>query len=212
MIVRATIELGRALSLRVVAEGVETRATLDTLTAARLPEAQGFHIARPQPADAFDGKLESRDRRARCLGVERSGATAAESTSLVRRRDAVYHPGSGKRPGERASTTPRAADTILCWRRRRAEPVHSQLHRRGPASSTRSDDLTRAGDELVRIPAVDRVRLVGGRWDGNLSRYFGLSEYPEMVVFGGRYGLEHVDHERGEVTYVFCHDRSTGTA
>ena len=45
--------MGRALGLRVVAEGVETRTTLDTLTALGCHEAQGFYIARPQPADAF---------------------------------------------------------------------------------------------------------------------------------------------------------------
>jgi diguanylate cyclase (GGDEF)-like protein len=53
LIARATIEMGRALSLRVVAEGVETGTTLDTLTALGCHEAQGFHIARPQPADVF---------------------------------------------------------------------------------------------------------------------------------------------------------------
>jgi diguanylate cyclase (GGDEF)-like protein len=53
LIARATIEMGRALGLRVVAEGVETRPTLDTLTALGCHEAQGYHIARPQSHEAF---------------------------------------------------------------------------------------------------------------------------------------------------------------
>jgi diguanylate cyclase (GGDEF)-like protein len=53
LIARATIEMGRALGLRVVAEGVETRQTLDTLTALGCHEAQGYYIARPQSHEAF---------------------------------------------------------------------------------------------------------------------------------------------------------------
>jgi predicted signal transduction protein with EAL and GGDEF domain len=53
LIARATIEMGRALGLRVVAEGVETRPTLDTLTGLGCHEAQGYHIARPQSEAAF---------------------------------------------------------------------------------------------------------------------------------------------------------------
>jgi diguanylate cyclase (GGDEF)-like protein len=53
LIVRATIEMGRALSLRVVAEGVETGTVLETLTGLGCHEAQGYHIARPQPAEVF---------------------------------------------------------------------------------------------------------------------------------------------------------------
>jgi EAL domain-containing protein (putative c-di-GMP-specific phosphodiesterase class I) len=37
----------------VVAEGVETRPTLDTLTGLGCHEAQGYHIARPQSEAAF---------------------------------------------------------------------------------------------------------------------------------------------------------------
>ena len=50
-LVKATIELGHALGLRVVAEGVENRATLDLLTRAGCDLAQGYFISRPVPAD-----------------------------------------------------------------------------------------------------------------------------------------------------------------
>jgi EAL domain-containing protein (putative c-di-GMP-specific phosphodiesterase class I) len=46
-IVRATIELGRALNLNVVAEGVETLAAFEILERLGCATAQGYHIARP---------------------------------------------------------------------------------------------------------------------------------------------------------------------
>ena len=52
-IVRSIIELGHNLSLRVVAEGVETVEVLDSLTASGCDMAQGFYLARPMPTDAL---------------------------------------------------------------------------------------------------------------------------------------------------------------
>jgi EAL domain-containing protein (putative c-di-GMP-specific phosphodiesterase class I) len=49
-IVTAIISLGRALGLRVVAEGVETRRQLDELRRLGCARAQGFMFARPRPA------------------------------------------------------------------------------------------------------------------------------------------------------------------
>ncbi len=49
-LVRATIELGHALGLRVVAEGIEDDATLDLLTELGCDLAQGYFIGRPKPA------------------------------------------------------------------------------------------------------------------------------------------------------------------
>ena len=49
-IVTAIISLGRALGLRVVAEGVETRRQLDELRRLGCDRAQGFLFARPRPA------------------------------------------------------------------------------------------------------------------------------------------------------------------
>jgi EAL domain-containing protein (putative c-di-GMP-specific phosphodiesterase class I) len=49
-LVRATIELGHALGLRVVAEGVEDAATLELLSELGCDIAQGYEIGRPVPA------------------------------------------------------------------------------------------------------------------------------------------------------------------
>jgi diguanylate cyclase (GGDEF)-like protein len=49
-LVRATIALGQALGLRVVAEGIEDAATLDLLRELRCDVAQGYAIGRPAPA------------------------------------------------------------------------------------------------------------------------------------------------------------------
>jgi diguanylate cyclase (GGDEF)-like protein len=49
-IVRAILELGRALGLRVVAEGVENAEALAVLEAMGCPFAQGYYMSRPLPA------------------------------------------------------------------------------------------------------------------------------------------------------------------
>jgi diguanylate cyclase (GGDEF)-like protein len=59
-LVRSTIELGHALGLRVVAEGIEDEATLDLLRQLQCDLAQGYFISRPVLADkvfpALDGQ------------------------------------------------------------------------------------------------------------------------------------------------------------
>lgn len=60
-IVRATIELGRNLGLRVVAEGVQDRETFDRLGDFGCDEAQGFYIARPLDLDGFWAWLSKRE-------------------------------------------------------------------------------------------------------------------------------------------------------
>lgn len=58
-IVRSIIGLGRNLDLKVVAEGVENQETLDMLRSWDCELAQGYHIARPMPADTLAGWLAS---------------------------------------------------------------------------------------------------------------------------------------------------------
>jgi diguanylate cyclase (GGDEF)-like protein len=53
-LVRATIDLGHALGLRVVAEGVEDRESLDLLATLGCDVAQGYFISRPVPAEELD--------------------------------------------------------------------------------------------------------------------------------------------------------------
>jgi EAL domain-containing protein (putative c-di-GMP-specific phosphodiesterase class I) len=50
-IVTAIIELGHALELSVLAEGVETEAELEVLRELHCDRAQGYWFGRPQPAD-----------------------------------------------------------------------------------------------------------------------------------------------------------------
>jgi diguanylate cyclase (GGDEF)-like protein len=57
-IVRFAIELGHALNLEVVAEGVETAAVLEALRALDCDMAQGYFIARPMPLAEFPGFVE----------------------------------------------------------------------------------------------------------------------------------------------------------
>jgi diguanylate cyclase (GGDEF)-like protein len=58
IIVRSTINLGHDLGLRIIAEGVEDGATLDRLALLGCDLAQGYHVSRPMPADAFNAWLD----------------------------------------------------------------------------------------------------------------------------------------------------------
>jgi diguanylate cyclase (GGDEF)-like protein len=60
-IVRSTIELGRALGLTVVAEGVETAEVLELLAGYGCDIAQGYLISRPVPAAQLVTWLRARD-------------------------------------------------------------------------------------------------------------------------------------------------------
>ena len=57
-IVRAIIQMARSLGLRTIAEGVEDERLRALLLAHRCDEAQGFHFARPLPADELLRFLE----------------------------------------------------------------------------------------------------------------------------------------------------------
>ena len=61
VIVRSTIELGHNMGLGVVAEGVETAASLETLRQLGCDLAQGYHVSRPLPADEFLAWLSGRE-------------------------------------------------------------------------------------------------------------------------------------------------------
>jgi diguanylate cyclase (GGDEF)-like protein len=60
LIVRSTIDLGRNLGLRVVAEGVETREVWEQLAALGCHVAQGYFFGRPASASQFLRRLASR--------------------------------------------------------------------------------------------------------------------------------------------------------
>jgi diguanylate cyclase (GGDEF)-like protein/PAS domain S-box-containing protein len=62
-IVRAIVDLGQKFDLRVVAEGVDNRRTLDMLTEMGCDLAQGFFLSRPLPAADLLAWLQSLDSR-----------------------------------------------------------------------------------------------------------------------------------------------------
>ena len=61
-VVRSAVQLGHALELRVVAEGVEDMATYAYLAAEGCDVVQGYLISRPLPPTDFAGWLQSRSR------------------------------------------------------------------------------------------------------------------------------------------------------
>lgn len=52
-IVRSTVDLGHNMGLRVVAEGIESRATLQLLARMGCDQGQGYYISRPMPSEQF---------------------------------------------------------------------------------------------------------------------------------------------------------------
>jgi diguanylate cyclase (GGDEF)-like protein len=80
-IIRATVELGRDLGMRVVAEGVETADQRQLLTTLGCPAGQGFYLATPKSADKIGETLHRLDSTAttgRVVPLDR-GSSAASS-------------------------------------------------------------------------------------------------------------------------------------
>lgn len=65
VIVQAVVSIGKALGMRILAEGVETSYQRELLTALGCDEAQGWEIARPMPAEAIADFLRARPAPAR---------------------------------------------------------------------------------------------------------------------------------------------------
>ena len=57
-LIHATIELGHAMGLRVVAEGIEDKATLDLVAELGCDVAQGYYISMPKPAEELAIRAE----------------------------------------------------------------------------------------------------------------------------------------------------------
>lgn len=72
-IVRAVLGLGRGLDLPVIAEGVETPAELQFLTAESCEQAQGYLLGRPEPIEVFASVTSG----GRLIPLKASAASAA---------------------------------------------------------------------------------------------------------------------------------------
>jgi diguanylate cyclase (GGDEF)-like protein/PAS domain S-box-containing protein len=74
-IVETILTLGRTLEMDIVAEGIEREDQLELLRSLNCDEAQGFHLARPQPAEELRELLmREADARGRPEGPEAPGA------------------------------------------------------------------------------------------------------------------------------------------
>ena len=88
VIVRSTVDLGHAMGLRVVAEGVEDETALRSLRALGCDLAQGYLLARPLPAREFRDWLNARPAVASPTqfhaGPRETGATDALDATWIR--------------------------------------------------------------------------------------------------------------------------------
>jgi diguanylate cyclase (GGDEF)-like protein len=81
-IVKATIDLAHSLGLKTVAEGVESRETVDALATAGCDAVQGFHIGRPMTASRLtEWTAEHRD--SRVVGIDAFSARRARSAHVA---------------------------------------------------------------------------------------------------------------------------------
>ena len=74
-IVRSTVQLGRSLGLKVVAEGVEDQASWVQLLGLGCDLAQGYHLSRPQPAERLTPWLRT------AASTSATGGLSAELTA-----------------------------------------------------------------------------------------------------------------------------------
>ena len=74
-IVRSTVQLGRSLGLKVVAEGVEDQASWVQLLGLGCDLAQGYHLSRPQPPERLTPWLRT------AASTSATGGLSAELTA-----------------------------------------------------------------------------------------------------------------------------------
>ena len=82
VIVRSVVDLARNLGLQTVAEGVEDAGTWQQLRALGCDSAQGYFLARPMPADAFNSWLDEHAAQLRrTLGTGADGGATPHQTA-----------------------------------------------------------------------------------------------------------------------------------
>ena len=164
-IVGSVVGLGRALGLRVVAEGVETPQVWQRLAELGCDVAQGFGLARPMPAAQFERWAREPSDRARLmvprLHTSRAAWKPRRARAAWRRRaESAYEPPSRPVPLQRPRQTllevdrrPPAADALDLLDRhvlprdlagRRARRVVDGLQRTAHDAAERVDHLADA--------------------------------------------------------------------
>jgi diguanylate cyclase (GGDEF)-like protein len=107
-LVRSTIDLGHALGLRVVAEGIEDRETLDLLSAIGCDLAQGYFISRPKAAKDLAFHSDPAAARAAAFSARTDPLAAGPVLGEPLNRPALPFPGESSSPpdpvGHRASS------------------------------------------------------------------------------------------------------------
>ena len=104
VIVRSVIDLGHNLGLSIVAEGVETHPSLDSLTAFGCDVVQGYFVSRPMSADAFEYWRDAWDGLPGPMTTDcQPSSIAATGTWAAVRPDATVAPLPEFLPGPRGS-------------------------------------------------------------------------------------------------------------
>jgi len=82
MIVQATVDLGRNLGLRVVAEGVEDAETMERLVEMGCDMAQGYHLCVPMPGREITRWMEERGGASALVVLEENGDRATDRPAV----------------------------------------------------------------------------------------------------------------------------------
>jgi EAL domain-containing protein (putative c-di-GMP-specific phosphodiesterase class I) len=97
-LVRSTIDLGHALGLRVVAEGIEDGETLDLLSAIGCDLAQGYFISRPKAAKDLSFRSDQATTQAAAFSARQDPSAAGAVLDRLRERPALPFPAEPASP------------------------------------------------------------------------------------------------------------------
>jgi predicted signal transduction protein with EAL and GGDEF domain len=115
-IAQAIISMAHSLKLRVIAEGVETRAQLEYLRRSRCDEIQGYFFSRPMTAAELGALVESGRSPAACAGQCRPAGADAADRRRRRQRAVVAAPAVPARRLPDPDGRCRRPRRSRCWR------------------------------------------------------------------------------------------------